>query len=171
MNLKTELQRICENNNGVLVEKSYKVNGEAGSFVHIAKYQLKLEYRGFKMTIVYDFGNSDTAVCKLKSLNTNNIPEFKINTIDHLSKYILLKKQRWHVKCSDNDLKQNIEHLIIKLKLNDLIHNTAFDLNTHSKQHDDICLIQSQFSLKYKSKTESAESIVNFHKGLIDLVV
>ena len=170
MNPETELKRICKNCNGVFEHEDYKVGGEIGSFVHISKYRLKILYKNFNMNILYDFGNSDTAEFKIDKSNNQKIPEFEIKTIDHLSKLILFKKRNWDIKSADNLFKENIEYLIMKLNLNELIENTTFELNTFGKQKNEKYSIRTVFSLKYEKNTESTESIINFHKGLIDLI-
>ena len=170
MNPETELKRICENYNGVFEYEDYKVGGEIGSFVHISKYRLKIFYKNFDIDVLYDFGNSDTAEFKINKLNNNKIPEFEIKTIDHLSKLILFKKRNWNIKSSDILFKENIAYLITKLNLNELIENTAFELNTLGKQKNEKYSIRTVFSLKYEKNIESAELIINFHRSLIDLI-
>lgn len=168
MNPEIELRRICEVNEGEFEFEDFNVAGQTGSFVHISKYKLEIIYRNFKINILYDFGNSDTAEFKIQSTTDNIIPEFEIKTIDHFSKLILFKKRNWIVKCSDNVFKKNMDNLISNLS--DLIENTAFELNTFGTHRNEKYSIQTVFSLKFQGHTESAESIINFHKSLIDLI-
>ena len=171
MDPEIELKRICEQNNGDFESIDFKVAGEIGSFIHISKYKLKMMYRNFTISILYDFGNSDIAKFQMQSISNDNSPEFKIDTIDHFTKLVLLKKRNWKVIASDHKLKQNIEILMRRFKLNDLLENTAFEIKTVGKQNKDNYTIDTVFSLKYEQHTESAESIINFHKSIIDLII
>ena len=171
MDPEIELKRICNKNNGDFESKDFKVAGEAGSFVHISKYKLQMVYKNFIISIIYDFGNSDTAKFQMQSISKDNSPEFKIDTIEHFTKLVLFQKRNWKVTASDHKLKQNIDILMRRFKLNNLIENTAFEIKTVGKQNKHNYTIDTVFSLKYEQHTESAESIINFHKSIIDLIV
>lgn len=171
MNVELELKRICEKNNGEFNHKSFKVDGEIGSFVHISKYNLKITYRNVLMNIVYDFGNSDTAQYLMEIPNLQKPYPFEIKTFDPFTKLVLLKKHSWKIVSSSPSLKKEIETSIIKSNLNILFKNTAFEISTKGTIAKKNYSIATRLSLKYEGKIESVESLISFHKLLIDSLI
>ncbi|MEP5254860.1 MAG: hypothetical protein ABJQ39_07375 [Winogradskyella arenosi] len=171
MDPEIELKRICDEHQGTFKHEATKVNGSAGSTIHISKYRLTLPYRQHFITIVYDYGNSDTATFRIHLKQHPNQVKFKIKTIDHLSRFLQFKKHRYAISCSNSILKNSIKACVIKHQLDDLFENTAFELHSTGQHKNDVYEIYSVFSLKYSSHAESAADLLNFHKALIDLVL
>ena len=128
MNPEKELQRICDQYNTKLTIEDFKVGGhELGSLLPTVKYYLKIPYNDCMIDIMYDFGNSVTAEYKIDFNDLNKAPKFQLTTIDHFTKLVLFKKHSYKVQCKDMYLKREIEKLLQKHTLDQLIKNTAFE--------------------------------------------
>ncbi len=167
MDPEIELKRICAEHQGIFKHEPTKVNGPSGSLIHISKYSLAIPYQQHRITIVYDYGNSDTATFKIHLKQHPKQVKFKIKTVDHLSRFLQFKKHRYSISCSNSILKNSIKASVRKHQLDDLFENTAFELHSTGQHKKDIYEIFSVFSLKYSSHAESATDLLNFHKALI----
>ncbi|WP_420573915.1 hypothetical protein [Kordia sp.] len=170
MDPEKELQRICDKNNGELIVEDFRVDGDYGSKIHIVKYRLYIIHNEATIAIVYDFGNSDTADFKLQIPTNTTVPDFHISSIDHLTKLVLFKSQNWKIHCKEPHLKEKIEQLFKKYKLDQLMQDTAFEPTIKSTTSKETYTIHSIFSLNFEQNTKSITSIIEFHKGLIDMI-
>ncbi|NRD20246.1 hypothetical protein HNV08_09315 [Winogradskyella eckloniae] len=171
MHPKTELKRLSEKYNGKFTFEDSSVAGENMSNDFYSIYNLTLNHNNLNLHIVYNYGLSDTAEFKVEMSNHKNIPEFEIKTISHLSKLLLFKNRNWFVKSSDVLFKSHISNLITSLNLDDLIKNSAFELNTIGKRSHNTYTIHTVFSLKFYKHTESAASIIKFHLEVMDVIL
>jgi len=170
MNPEEELQRICEANNGTFYIGDSKFSGELGAQVFISKYKVVISHNNATMEIVYNYGNSDTAVFKIQIKNIKEIPDFRLKSIDHFTKLVLFKKSNWKVQSKDMLFKREIEKLVQKHTLDALLKNSAFEPNIQGSYSQDIYTIHTFFSLIFEGNIESMESLIEFHKGLVDLI-
>lgn len=170
MNPEKVLQQICDQNNGKLTVEESVVEGDSGGKLHFVKYYLTMTYNDASFAIVYDFGNSVTADFKIEISRIANIPKFELSTIDHFTKLILFKSQHWKIRCKATHLKEKIEILFRKHKLDQLLQRTAFEPIIKGKTSAETYHIHTIFSLNFEENTKSIPVIVAFHQELIDVL-
>ena len=169
-NNKKVFDDISKQNDCVYSHVDSKVPGQLGAFVHITKHDLKINHNDCIIEMNYDFGNSNTANFKINLQPYKIIPDFKLTTIDHFMKLILFKKQNWIIKCDDSTLNNAIQKLLHEHKLIDWIKKTAFEPEIKGIMIEKKYTIDTFFSLNYEGKTKSIKTILEFHKGLIDML-
>lgn len=171
MDPEKELQRICDQYNGKLTIKDFKVGGaKMGESIYVVKYYLKIPFNDCMIDILYDFGNLVTADFKIDFNDLKNVPKFELTTISHFTKLVLFKKYNWKVQCKDMYLKREIEKLLQRHTLDQLIKNTAFEPTTKGVNSKKTYTIHTVFPLVFEENTSSISAIFEFHKELITII-
>ena len=93
---------------------------------------------------------------KIEISGIANIPKFELSTIDHFTKLILFKSQHWKIRCKATHLKEKIEILFRKHKLDQLMQRTAFEPIIKGKTSAETYHIHTIFSLNFEENTKTS---------------
>ncbi|WP_203296816.1 hypothetical protein [Luteirhabdus pelagi] len=165
-----ELQKICEENDCSLKQTDLKELGPGSSRTHISKYNLQIFQNGTVIDSIFDFGKTDSAKFIIELEPLNRISEFELTSFEHLRKLILFRKQNWELKPEHGSLRFDVEKLLAKHGLINLMEKTAFQPEMSGKLRNRKYRIETMFSLKYDGNIQSIKPIVDFHKELVDLI-
>ncbi|WP_298511524.1 hypothetical protein [uncultured Kordia sp.] len=170
MNTEAVLQQISDQHDGELFIEDGKVSSGMGSFFHYLQYYLRIPHNNATIHIFYDNGISATVNFNIEIDNLFNVSEFQLETISHFTKLILFKKYNWKVTCKDLYLNREIEKLLQKHTLDQLILNTGFEPNMKGLLTKTAYKIHTVYSLTFEPNVTSMYPIVEFHKELIDIL-
>ena len=121
--------------------------------------------------IAYNLGNDNITEYNIKLVSNLNIPNIELSTTEHFVRLFLFKKNPWKIKCTDTNLSSLLKDKLRTTGLTKLAEETAFEPTISGNSKNSKYNINTKFFIGYENKVESINSILEFHKELIDLIV
>jgi hypothetical protein len=134
-------------------------------------YQLKLEYMACPIHIKFEFGNFNLAhvTCVLDA--KRSFPDFQIERMGHFIQLFKRGKQPWKVHVKDPMLEQKLLHLLTASGLDEVARKTAFEPEISGKREAAEYTLNTRFYLGFDDKEHSAQPLIEFYRGVIDLAL
>lgn len=96
------------------------------------------------------------------------IPEFKIESRNHLQNLFSIKKKSFEVKCENQQFKSIVEEALEKSGMNQIAKDNLFEPTIKVENENGEQSINSEYHLQLKDKIGGAKALIDFYKILVD---
>ena len=145
-----------------------KVSGEAGSYLKITIYSIKIPYLKSIINISYEFGNHNMAKFETTITTKNPIPEIELTTRSHFSRLLRSKENLWMTQCKNKAVEKTLFNNLKTTGLTKLAQQEAFEPIIKGDYKNDIYNFSTSFYLGFNNKEESMEPVVEFYKKMLE---
>lgn len=147
-------------------ESKVKMLG-TGVSITISIFRIEVPFKNHLIKIKNEFGTINSATVEMK-IEQGIIPEFIIESRNHLQNLFSLKKKRFTVKCDDLQYKSMIEEAILSSGMDKIAKENLFEPIIKVENNSGVQSINTRYHLQFNDKINGIKALIDFYKILIE---
>lgn len=150
---------------------SEKISKSLTTTSHSTDYhKLIIPYNDSEIVVRYEFGNLNIASVNVTTAFRNSPISFSISKRNHLITLFNKKAKSLKVTSDNLNTKLRIEDILLSSGLEKIATDTTFEPEIKLAENDKKIEVSTIFYLGFVEKENSILPIINFYKGIIDLI-